>query len=109
MSLFNTPESKAALQSWIASTNEPMATIAAGMTEQFILSQCEFNKLIPIISDSFLTKSLPSNFHELECYDVYDFIEEHVEEDFEDMLPESVFELIENIASNIHYKIRRAK
>ena len=68
-----------------------------------------FNKLIPIISDSFLTKSLPSDFGDLECYDLYDFIEEHVEEDFEHMLPESIFELIENIASNIHYKIRSAK
>ena len=44
MSLFNTPESKSDLQEWIKSTNEPMATIAAGMTEQFILSKCEFNK-----------------------------------------------------------------
>jgi len=109
MSLFNTPESKSDLQAWIASTNEPMATIAAGMTEQFILSQCEFNKLIPIISDSFLTKSLPSDFSDLECYDIYEFIEEHMEEDFEHMLPESIFEMIENIASNIHHKIRRAK
>jgi hypothetical protein len=109
MSLFNTPESKADLQSWIASTNEPMATIAAGMTEQFILSQCEFNKLIPTISASFLTESLPSNFHELECYDIYEFIEDHMEEEFEHMLPESIFEMIENIASNIHHKIRSAK
>ena len=109
MSLFNTPESKADLQNWIASTNGPMATIAAGMTEQFLLSKCEFNKLIPTISASFLTESLPSNFNELECYDIYEFIEEHMEEDFEHMLPESIFEMIENIASNIHYKIRSAK
>ena len=111
MSLFNTPESKADLQNWIASTNEPMATIAAGMTEQFILSQCEFNKLIPIISDSFLTKSLPSdlNLASSECHDIYDFIEEHVEDAFEHMLPETIFELIENIASDIHHKIRSAK
>lgn len=109
MSLFNTPESKSDLQAWIASTNEPMATIAAGMTEQFLLSQCEFNKLIPTISASFLTESLPSNFHELECYDIYEFIEDHMEEEFEHMLPESIFEMIENIASNIHHKIRRAK
>ena len=109
MSLFNVPESKAALQSWIQSTNEPMATIAAGMTEQFLLSKFEFNELIPTISASFLTESLPSNFHELECYDIYEFIEEHMEEDFEHMLPESIFEMIENIASNIHHKIRSAK
>jgi len=109
MSLFNTPESKADLQNWIASTNEPMATIAAGMTEQYLLSQCEFNKLVPVISDSFLTESLPSNFHELECYDIYEFIEDHMEEEFEHMLPESIFEMIENIASNIHRKIRSAK
>ena len=109
MSLFNTPESKADLQSWIASTNEPMATIAAGMTEQFLLSQCEFNKLIPVISAQFLTKSIPDNFNDMECYDVYDFIEEHVEEDFDHMLPETIFECIENIASDIHHKIRSAK
>ena len=109
MSLFNTPESKSDLQAWIKSTNEPMATIAAGMTEQFILSQCEFNKLIPVISAQFLTESLPSNFHELECYDIYEFIEDHMEEEFEHMLPESIFEMIENIASDIHHKIRRAK
>ena len=109
MSLFHTPESKSDLQAWIKSTNEPMAIIASGMTEQFLLSQCDFNKLIPIISDSFLTKSLPSDFGDLECYDVYDFIEEHIEEDFEHMLPESIFEMIENIASNIHHKIRSAK
>jgi len=109
MSLFNTPESKADLQNWIASTNEPMATIAAGMTEQYLLSQCEFNKLIPVIAESFLTEPLPKNWNELECYDVYDFIDDHLEEDFEHMLPESVFEMIENIASNIHHKIRRAK
>ena len=109
MSLFNVPESKAALQSWIKSTHEPMATIAASMTEQFLLSKCEFNELIPTISASFLTESLPNNFHELECYDIYEFIEEHMEEEFEHMLPESIFEMIENIASNIHHKIRSAK
>ncbi len=109
MSLFNVPESKADLQSWIQSTNEPMATIAAGMTEQYILSQCEFNKLIPVISAQFLTKSIPDNFNDMECHDIYDFIEEHVEEDFEHMLPETIFECIENIASDIHHKIRSAK
>ena len=109
MSLFNTPESKADLQNWIASTNEPMATIAAGMTEQFILSQCEFSKLIPVISAQFLTQSISDNFNDMECYDIYDFIEEHVEDDFEHMLPETIFECIENIASDIHHKIRRAK
>ena len=109
MSLFNVPESKSDLQAWIKSTNEPIATIAAGMTEQFLLSKCEFNELIPTISASFLTKSLPSDFSDLECYDIYEFIEEHMEEDFEHMLPESIFEMIENIASNIHHKIRSAK
>ena len=109
MSLFNTPESKSDLQAWIKSTNEPVATIAAGMTEQFLLSQCEFNKLIPIISAQFLTESIPDNFNDMECYDVYDFIEEHVIEDFEYMLPETIFEMIENIASDIHHKIRSAK
>ena len=72
MSLFNVPESKSDLQAWIKSTNEPIATIAAGMTEQFLLSKCEFNELIPTISASFLTKSLPSDFSDLECYDIYD-------------------------------------
>lgn len=109
MSLFNVPESKAALQAWIKSTNEPMATISASMTEQFILSRCEFNELIPTISASFLTESLPSNFHELEYWDIHEFIEGHMEEEFEHMLPESIFEMIENIASNIHHKIRSAK
>ena len=109
MSLFNTPESKSDLQAWIKSTNEPMAIIAAGMTEQFILSQCEFNKLIPVISAQFLTKSIPDNFNDLECHDIYDFIEENVEDDFEHMLPETILECIENIASDIHHKIRSAK
>ena len=109
MSLFNTPESKADLQNWIASTNEPMATIAAGMTEQFILSQCEFSKLIPVISAQFLTQSITDNFNDMESHDTYDFIEEHVEDDFEHMLPETIFECIENIASGIHHKIRSAK
>jgi len=109
MSLFNTPESKSDLQAWIKSTNEPMATIAAGMTEQFILSQCEFSKLIPVISAQFLTQSIPDNFNDMECHDIYEFIEDHMEEEFEHMLPESIFEMIENIASNIHHKIRSAK
>ncbi len=109
MSLFNTPESKSDLQEWIKSTNEPMATIAAGMTEQYLLSQCEFNKLIPVISWQFLTQAIPDNFTDLECHDIYDFIEEHITEDFEHMLPETIFEMIENIASDIHHKIRSAK
>mgnify|MGYP003644099651 CR=1 FL=1 len=109
MSLFNTPESKSDLQAWIKSTNEPMATVAAGMTEQYLLSKCEFNKLIPTISAQFLTQSIPDNFNDMECHDIYDFIEGHMEEEFEHMLPESIFELIENIASDIHHKIRSAK
>ena len=109
MSLFNETPSKDQIQQFITTANNWEVTTAAGMTEQYLLSKCEFNELIPTISASFLTESLPNNFHELECYDIYEFIEEHMEEEFEHMLPESIFEMIENIASNIHHKIRSAK
>ena len=109
MSLFNETPSKDQIQQFITTANNWEVTTAAGMTEQFILSQCEFNKLIPVISAQFLTQSIPDNFNDMDCHDVYDFIEEHVEDDFEHMLPETIFECIENIASDIHHKIRRAK
>ena len=109
MSLFNETPSKDQIQQFITTANNWEVTTAAGMTEQFILSQCEFNKLIPVISAQFLTQSIPDNFNDMDCHDVYDFIEENVEDDFEHMLPETIFECIENIASDIHYKIRSAK
>ena len=109
MSLFNEKPSKEQIQQFITTANNWEVTTAAGMTEQFILAQCEFNKLIPVISAQFLTKSIPDNFNDLECHDIYDFIEEHVEDDFEHMLPETILECIENIASDIHHKIRSAK
>jgi hypothetical protein len=109
MSLFNETPSKDQIQQFITTANNWEVTTAAGMTEQFLLSQCEFNKLIPVISAQFLTQSIPDNFNDMDCHDVYDFIEEHVEDDFEHMLPETIFECIENIASDIHHKIRSAK
>lgn len=109
MSLFNEAPSKEQIQQFITTANNWEVTSASAMMENYLLSKCEFNKLIPVISAQFLTQSIPDNFNDMECHDIYDFIEEHVEDDFEHMLPETIFECIENIASDIHHKIRRAK
>ena len=109
MSLFNEAPSKEQIQQFITTANNWEVTSASAMMENYLLSKCEFNNLIPVISAQFLTQSIPDNFNDMECHDIYDFIEEHVEDDFEHMLPETIFECIENIASDIHHKIRRAK
>ena len=109
MSLFNEAPSKEQIQQFITTANNWEVTSASAMMENYLLSKCEFNKLIPVISAQFLTQSIPDNFNDMECHDIYDFIEEHVEDDFEHMLPETIFECIENIASDVHHKIRRAK
>ena len=107
MSLFNVPESKAALQEWIKQTNEPMAIIAAGMTEQLYRSRINYQLLVQMVSSTFLDSPLPLNIEDYDEHDIINMIEDNLQYQFQDLDPHTVLETIEAIASDIIHNFNK--
>ena len=65
-------------------------------------------ELVVQFSGHYLTEFLPADWDTMESYDLMEFIEDHLTEDFQYWDPESVLEHIEAVASEAHALLKEA-
>jgi hypothetical protein len=65
-------------------------------------------ELITQFSGHYLTEQLPADWDSMEDYDLMEYIEEHITEDFEHWDPNTVLEHIESVASEAHALLQEA-